>query len=106
MFGINTGQKVIEHRVMNTSIVRLDITLLSSFNLRVRVNATQMTLRKKKGSCECSFANCDVRFVGRRQAHSKLFQLIIFSPVDVKCCIFQKVLQITCDLTCKVMFFK
>ncbi len=49
------------------------------FNLSVRVNATQMTWkRSREWSCECSFAKCDVRFVGKRQAHSKFIQLIIF----------------------------
>ena len=60
---------------MNMSVVRVD-TLVSKIELRMRVNETQMTKKEKRlreWSRECSFTKCDVCFLGKRQAHSKLF---------------------------------
>ena len=55
---------------MNMSVVRVD-TLMWSLTRACELNADD--LGEKKRSRECRLAKCDVRFVGKRQAHSKLF---------------------------------
>ena len=66
---------------MNMSVVRVDM-IVSSLTYAC-VWTQRRWLEKEKRSRECSFAKCDIRFVGKRQAHSNLFNF--FPPVAKDC---------------------